>query len=57
MNTLPPALREVAELRQEFPDLNLADLAAEGPDELSRSAVNHRLRRLLEAAREAGAAL
>ena len=57
MDSLPPALREVAELRQEFPDLNLSDLAAEGPDELSRSAVNHRLRRLLEAAREAGATL
>jgi DNA-binding protein WhiA len=57
MQSLPPALEEVAELRQEFPELNLTELAAEGPEGLTRSAVNHRLRRLLLAANEAGAEL
>jgi cell division protein WhiA len=54
LRTLPAALQEVAELRQEFAHLNLTELAAEGPEGLTRSAVNHRLRRLVEAAREAG---
>jgi cell division protein WhiA len=57
MQTLPPALVEMAELREEFPDLSVIELAAEGPEGLTRSAVNHRLRRLLQAAREAGAEL
>ena len=42
---LPPALREMLELRLENPDASLAELAQMG--ELSKSAVNHRLRRLL----------
>jgi hypothetical protein len=51
---LPPALVEMAELRSLFPELDLEELAAEGPEGLSRSAVNHRLRRLVAAARDAG---
>lgn len=47
---LPPALREMAELRVSYPHLNLAELAEAGGQGLSRSAVNHRLRRLIEAA-------
>jgi hypothetical protein len=47
--TLPGALREMADLRLNFPYMNLAELA-EVAGGLSRSAVNHRLRRLLEAA-------
>lgn len=47
--TLPPALREMADLRRCYPYMNLAELA-EAAGGLSRSAVNHRLRRLLEAA-------
>jgi cell division protein WhiA len=47
--SLPAALREMADLRQEYPYMNLAELA-EVAGGLSRSAVNHRLRRLLEAA-------
>ena len=39
----------MADLRLEYPYLNLAELAAEAAD-LTRSAVNHRLRRLVEAA-------
>ena len=46
---LPPALREMLELRLENPDASLAELARLGG--LSKSAANHRLRRLVELAR------
>jgi len=46
---LPPALREMLELRLEHPDASLAELARLG--DLSKSAANHRLRRLVELAR------
>ena len=52
--TLPPALREMAELRMSFPYLNLSELAEAGGEGLTRSAVNHRLRRLVEAGERAG---
>jgi cell division protein WhiA len=42
---LPPALREMRELRLENPDASLAELARLGG--LSKSAANHRLRRLV----------
>jgi DNA-binding protein WhiA len=42
---LPPALREMLELRLEHPDASLAELARLG--DLSKSAANHRLRRLV----------
>jgi DNA-binding protein WhiA len=45
---LSPALREVAAARRTSPDLNLAELAASM--RLSKSAVNHRLRRLVDIA-------
>ncbi|HKF75111.1 MAG TPA: DNA-binding protein WhiA [Candidatus Dormibacteraeota bacterium] len=45
---LSPALREVAQARRANPELNLAELAARM--RLSKSAVNHRLRRLVETA-------
>jgi len=51
LETLPPSLREMARWRKENPELNLAELA--GQMNLSKSAVNHRLRRLIEIA-EAG---
>ena len=41
---LPPALREMARWRRDNPELNLGELA--GKMNLSKSAVNHRLRRL-----------
>jgi DNA-binding protein WhiA len=47
---LPPALKEMAELRFANPYMNLSELAEAGGDGLSRSAVNHRLRRLVAAA-------
>jgi DNA-binding protein WhiA len=44
--TLPRALREMLELRLEHPDASLAELASLGG--ITKSAVNHRLRRLTE---------
>lgn len=45
---LPPALSEMLQLRLEYPDASLVELARLGG--LSKSAANHRLRRLLELA-------
>jgi len=44
LERLPPALREMARWRSDHPELNLGELA--GRMKLSKSAVNHRLRRL-----------
>lgn len=55
LETLPPALREMAVLRREFPFLNLGELAEAAGEGLTRSAVNHRLRRLVELAEGGGA--
>jgi DNA-binding protein WhiA len=52
LDELSPALREVAQARRANPELNLAELA--GRMRLSKSAVNHRLRRLVEIADGAG---
>jgi len=54
LDRLPPALREMARWRSEHPELNLGELA--GRMELSKSAVNHRLRRLQELADSRGVA-
>ncbi len=54
LERLPRALREVAELRMEYPYMTLSELAETAEGGLSRSAVNHRLRRLLRAARGEG---
>jgi cell division protein WhiA len=48
LDRLPPALREMARWRAANPELNLGELAARM--KLSKSAVNHRLRRLQELA-------
>ncbi len=50
---LPAQLRQVAELRVEYPYLSLAELAAASDPPISRSALNHRLRRLAALAGEA----
>jgi hypothetical protein len=55
LDRLPPALREMARWRAENPDLNLGELA--GRMKLSKSAVNHRLRRLQDAAAESTSGL
>jgi DNA-binding protein WhiA len=49
---LPPALREMARWRAANPELNLGELA--GRMNLSKSAVNHRLRRLQQLAQPNG---
>jgi DNA-binding protein WhiA len=51
---LPAALRETADVRREHPYLSLGELVDKGPEPLSRSALNHRLRRLVDAAEEVG---
>ena len=51
---LPAALQEMADLRRDHPYLSLAELVDKGPEPLSRSALNHRLRRLVDAAEESG---
>jgi DNA-binding protein WhiA len=48
LDRVPPALREMARWRSANPELNLGELA--GRMKLSKSAVNHRLRRLQEMA-------
>jgi len=50
---LPQALREMLELRLGYPDASLTELARLG--ELSKSAVNHRLRRLVALAESTAA--
>ena len=52
LDRLPPALREMARWRVQNPELNLGELA--GRMKLSKSAVNHRLRRLQELAQANG---
>jgi DNA-binding protein WhiA len=54
LERLPPALREMARWRAEYPELNLGELA--GRMKLSKSAVNHRLRRLQALADSRGGA-
>lgn len=50
LETLPPALRELAELRLENPDASLRELGELAEPPLSKSAVYHRIRRLEELA-------
>jgi DNA-binding protein WhiA len=52
LELLPPALQEMARWRRQNPDLNLGELA--GRMNLSKSAVNHRLRRLQDLAHTNG---
>ena len=49
---LPPTLREMLELRLEHPDASLTELARLG--DISKSAANHRLRRLVSVAARSG---
>jgi DNA-binding protein WhiA len=46
--TLPPALRDVARLRLENPDLSLKELGEMLDPPVGKSGVNHRMRRLME---------
>ena len=53
LRELPPALQEIARLRLENVDLSLTELGNQLQPPLSKSAVNHRMRRLMEIIREA----
>ena len=48
---LPPKLQETAKLREEYPEVNLAELAELHDPPLTKSAVNHRLRKLMRLAK------
>ena len=50
--TLPPALRETARIRMENPELSLAEIGERLQPPVSKGAVNHRMRRLMEIAEE-----
>ncbi len=50
LGALPPELRETALLRYENPDLSLTRLAAAARPPLTKSGLNHRLKKLTEAA-------
>ncbi len=54
LNSLPDKLRQTAEARLEFPEAPLIELAAMLGESVTRSGVNHRLRRLVEIASELG---
>lgn len=47
---LPPGLRELAEIRRDNPDLSLTELGVMLDPPISKNAVNHRMRRLMEIA-------
>ncbi|MDY0087784.1 MAG: DNA-binding protein WhiA [Coriobacteriia bacterium] len=53
IDTLPPALREIAALRLEHPDVSLRELGELADPPLSKSAVYHRIRRIEELASDA----
>jgi len=52
LDALPPALREIAYLRLENPDVSLRELGELADPPLSKSAVYHRVRRLEELAED-----
>ncbi len=51
-DTLPPDLREIAELREEYPEASLTLLASLCKSGLSRSGINHKLKKLVELSEE-----
>ena len=51
--TLPPALQELARLRLDHPELSLKELGEMLDPPVGKSGINHRMRRLMEAAGEA----
>ena len=51
IESLPPALQAFARLRLEHPEASLRELGELSPERLSKSAINHRMRRIEEIAR------
>ncbi len=54
LQNLPPALKELAELRLAYPDVSLRELGELADPPLSKSAVYHRIRRIQELAQGGG---
>ena len=52
LEQLPDKLQETAALRLEYPELSLSELAEEFDPSISKSCLNHRLRKLMELARK-----
>ena len=52
LEKLPPKLREVAEVRLNYPDATLSELAEHLSEPLGKSGINHRLRRIDEIAKD-----
>ena len=52
LENIPPSLRETAELRLRFPEATIKELGDLAEPPLSKSSVNHRLRRLNELSRK-----
>ncbi len=50
LNTLPVHLREAAELRMRYPEVNLQELSLQSGNRVSKSGLNHRFRKLEEIA-------
>jgi DNA-binding protein WhiA len=48
LDKLPPKLREVAEMRLQYPEINLKELGMKLRGKVSKSGVNHRLRKIEE---------
>jgi len=48
IDDLPPKLKETIVLRETYPELTLSELAAEFDPPISKSCLNHRLRKLIE---------
>ena len=53
MANIPPALQDFIRLRLQHPDASMKELGALCDPPLSKSAINHRVRRLEQMAREA----
>lgn len=49
---IPPELREIAQLRLENPDMSLRELSENLSEPISRSGVNHRLKKLVDLAKD-----
>ena len=52
LQTQPEKLRQTAALRREYPETTLSELAELHEPPISKSAVNHRMRKLLSLAAE-----
>ncbi len=55
LETLPPSLRQAARLRLRFPEATLHELGSKASPPLSKSTVNHRMRRIKTLAQKAAA--